>query len=108
MIADAVRQPRQLVEVVRRDEDHAVVAAQRVHDVAEALRPHRVEPVRRLVEHDHALLDQQRLRQAEPLQVALRELLHALACGARSRPSHSMTSSTRASRVGAGTPASSA
>ena len=78
MIADAVGEPRELVEVVRRDEDRAVGPAQRVHDVAEALRPHGIEPVRGLVENDHPLVAQQRLREAEALQVALRELAHAL------------------------------
>ena len=76
--ADAIGEPRELVEVVRRDEDDAVRAAQRRDDVAEALRPHGIEPVRRLVEHHHLLLAQQRLREAEPLQVSLRELLDAL------------------------------
>jgi len=40
---DAVGQPLQLIEVVRRDHDRAVVAAECRHELAEVLRPERVE-----------------------------------------------------------------
>ncbi len=94
--ADAIGEPRELVEVVRRDEDDAVVAAQRVHDVAEALRPHRIEPVRRLVEHDHLLLARaaparDRVAAGSPSRAACTRLLRC-----SSRPSRSIASSTRA------------
>src|SRR5205823_5248533 len=48
-------------------------------DVAKSLRPQGVESVRRLVEDDHTLFAQERLRQPDALQISLRELLHALA-----------------------------
>src|SRR5687768_16443354 len=76
---DAVRQTLELVEIVRRDEHHASRTAQRHDDVPEALRPHRVESVRRLVEDEHLLFAQKRLREAEPLEISLGQLLHPLA-----------------------------
>lgn len=80
MIEDrhAVGEARQLIQVVRRDEDDAVRPTQLLHDVPEALRPYGIQPVRRLVEHHHLLVVQQRLGEAQALEVALRQLAHAL------------------------------
>ena len=75
---DPVGQPLELVEVVRRDEDAALGAAQLAHDIAEPLGPERVEPVGRLVEHDEVAVADERLRETEPLQRALGELAHVL------------------------------
>src|SRR5205085_12219655 len=69
---------RELGEIVGRHEGRATRTPQRRHDVAKALRPHRIEPVRRLVENDDAFITQQRLRETETLKIALRQLFHAL------------------------------
>lgn len=75
---DPIGESRQLVQVVRRNEDDPIVAPQVVHEVAEALGPHRVEPVRGLVEHEHQFIVQQGLRETESLEVSLGELAHPL------------------------------
>jgi hypothetical protein len=54
------------------------VWTQLLHDVAEALRPHRIESVCRFVEHDDAFVMQQCLREAESLEVSLGKLAHPL------------------------------
>src|SRR5689334_1491534 len=74
---DAIGQARELVEVVRGDENDAVAASQLVHEVAESLRPHWIETVRRLIQHDDALVVQESLGEAKSLQVALGELAYA-------------------------------
>ena len=75
---DAVGNTLQLVQIVRRDEDDAVGTAKLTNEVAEALCPDGVEPVRRLVEHQHLLVVQECLREPEPLEITLGELPHLL------------------------------
>jgi hypothetical protein len=71
---DAVRDALQLVEIVRCDDDRALRASQFGQDVAKALRPHRIQTVRRLVENNELLVVQECLRQPNALKVPLRQL----------------------------------
>src|SRR5690606_35782111 len=74
----AVAEPFEFVEVVRGDEHGAVVAADAADDVAKAGGPDRIEAVRGLIEDDHLPIGQQRVREADALQIAFAERLEAL------------------------------
>src|SRR5687768_12153426 len=60
------------------DEDGALGRAQPLNQVAKALRPYRIESVRRLVENQHLLIAKQRLGEPQALQIALGERLELL------------------------------
>src|SRR5690242_18549679 len=75
---DSIGDPLQLVQIVRRDEDGSSVASQLGDDVAEALRPHRIETMRRLIEDEQLLVVQERLGQPYALQISFRQLTDLL------------------------------
>ena len=69
---------RELVEVVRRDDDRAIRMPELCHDRAKPLRPQGIEPVRWLIKHDDVMPAQQRLSEPHALEVSLGEGLHRL------------------------------
>ena len=71
MIATRSGETLQLVEIVRCNQDGPIGAPQLGHDVAKLLRPYRIEPVGWLIENQNLVVTQQRLRQAEALQIPL-------------------------------------
>src|SRR5688500_8551698 len=73
---NAIGKPLQLVEVVRSDDDRAAGLPQRLDDIAESLSPHRIQTVCRLVEDHYLLVAKERLREAESLQISLRQRLY--------------------------------
>lgn len=91
---DAISETLQLIEIVRRDDDRASGSSKSLDDSAKSLSPDRIESVRRLVENHHLFVSQQRLRNAEPLQISLESALIFLSrCSAM--PSSSITALTR-------------
>ena len=86
---DAVDRLRDLGEHVARDEDRAALGGERAQEVAQPPDPGRVEAVRRLVEHEHLRVAEQRRREAEalphPERVALDAPLRAPRSARRAR-----------------------
>jgi hypothetical protein len=74
---DLVDRLRHLSEHVARDQDRAALSCQRAEEFAQPAHPLRVEPVRRLVEHEHLGIAEQRRRQPEPLAHSQRVALDA-------------------------------
>src|SRR5688500_5091933 len=75
---DAVTEALELIEIMGGDEHGALGRAQPLNQVAKALRPYRIESVRRLVEKQHLLIAKQRLGEPQALQIALGERLELL------------------------------
>ena len=72
-------QPFELVQVVRGDQNRAVGSPELPHHLAKPLGPERIEPVGGLIQHEQLALGEHRLRQPQPLEGALGELLDQLA-----------------------------
>ena len=73
---DLVRELRDLREDMARDEDRAAARRERAQEVAQPADPLRVEPVRRLVEHEQLRQAEQRARDAQALPHAERVPAH--------------------------------
>ena len=75
---DAIDGLGDLGEDVAGDEDRASLGRERAQEVPEPSDPGRIEAVRRLIEHEHFRVAEQRRREAEALAHPERVALHAL------------------------------